>query len=111
MNDKFIVINEIKKFIIYVREIVINYPRREFILKDRIEKTSYEVLELVYLTNMVDERLIKQKEILSKISMLDFYMEISYNNRFISLKKLNQGMKLLDNIRKLVYGWIKSNGS
>lgn len=94
MNDKFIVINEIKKFIIYVREIVINYPRREFILKDRIEKTSYEVLELVYLTNM-----------------LDFYMEISYNNRFISLKKLNQGMKLLDNIRKLVYGWIKSNGS
>ena len=43
--------------------------------------------------------------------MLDFYLEISYNDEIISLKKLNQGTRLLDIIKKLIYGWINSNGS
>lgn len=60
---------------------------------------------------MIDDRLYKQKEILSKISMLDFYLEISYNDKIISLKKLNQGTRLLDIIKKLMYGWINSNES
>lgn len=110
-NDKFKVINETKKFILYMKEILVNYPRKHYILKDRIEKTSYEILELIYLTNMVDDRLYNQKVILSKISMLDFYLEISYNDEIISLKKLNQGTRLLDIIKKLIYGWINSNGS
>lgn len=110
-NDKFKVINETKKFILYTKEILVNYPRKYYILKDRIEKTSYEILELIYLTNMVDDRLYNQKIILSKISMLDFYLEISYNDKIISLKKLNQGTRLLDIIKKLIYGWINSNGS
>lgn len=109
MSDKFIVANEVKKYIVFVREIIINYPRKEYVLKDRLEKTSYEVLELVYFANMIENRLDIQKEILSKISMLDYYMEISYDKKFITLKKLNMGIKILNNIRKLVYGWIKSN--
>ena len=110
-NDKFKVINETKKFILYTKEILVNYPRKYYVLKDRIEKTSYEILELIYLTNMVDDRLYNQKVILSKISMLDFYLEISNNDEIISLKKLNQGTRLLDIIKKLIYGWINSNGS
>ena len=55
-NDKFKVINETKKFILYTKEILVNYPRKYYVLKDRIEKTSYEILELIYLTNMVDDR-------------------------------------------------------
>jgi len=43
--------------------------------------------------------------------MLDFYLEISYGNKYISLKKMNQGSRILDNIKKLTYGWIKNNES
>lgn len=110
-KDKFMVVNETKKFIVYVNEILINYPRKCYVLKDKIESTSYDVLELIYLTNMIEDRLYNQKIIISKISMLDFYLEISYKKEIISLKKLNQGCRLLDVIRKLMYGWVNSNGS
>ena len=110
-NDKFKVINETKKFIIYVNDILINYPRKYYVLKDKIERTSYEILELIYLANMTNDRLLLQQTILSKISMLDFYLEISYNDKIISLKKLNQGTRLLELIKKLMYGWVNSNGS
>lgn len=110
-NDKFKVINETKKFIMYTNDILINYPRKYYVLKDKIERTSYEILELIYLANMTNDRLLLQQTILSKISMLDFYLEISYNDKIISLKKLNQGTRLLELIKKLMYGWVNSNGS
>ena len=40
--------------------------------------------------------------------MLDFYFEKSYNKKCISLKKLNMLSSKLDNIRKMIYGWIKN---
>lgn len=110
-NDKFKVINETKKFITYVNDILINYPKKYYVLKDKIERTSYEVLELIYLANMTSDRLLLQQTILSKISMLDFYLEISYNDKIISIKKLNQGTRLLELMKKLMYGWVNSNGS
>lgn len=110
-NEKFKVVNETKKFIDFINEILVNYPKKSYILRDKIEETSYEILELIYLTNLIDDRLDKQKEIISKISMLDYYLEISYDKQYISLKKLTQGARLLEVIRKLMFGWIKSNES
>jgi len=110
-NDKFKVINETKRFIIYTNDILVNYSRKRYVLKDKIERTSYEILELIYLANMTSDRLLLQQTVLSKISMLDFYLEISYNDKIISLKKLNQDTRLLGIIKKLIYGWVNSNGS
>jgi len=110
-NDQFKVIGETKKFIIYLNEILINYPRKSFVLKNKLEETSYNLLQLIYYTNLISDRLNNQKRIISLVSMLDFYLEISYNNKYISLKKLNQGSRILDNIKKLTYGWIKTNES
>ena len=55
-QERFKVVVEIKKFIEYVDEILINYPRKSYVLKDQIEKTSYELLELAYYTNLLKER-------------------------------------------------------
>lgn len=110
-NDKFKIIGEAKKIIMYLDDILINYPRKSFVLKNKLEETGYELLELIYYTNLINERLDNQKKIISFISMLDFYLEISYNKQYISLKKLNQGARILDNIKKLTYGWIKCNES
>ena len=107
--DKFKVIGETKKFISFLNDILINYPRKSFVLKNKLEETSYNLLELIYYTNLIEDRLDNQKKIISLVSMLDFFLETSYNNKYISIKKLNQGARLLNNIRKLTYGWVKIN--
>ena len=38
MNDKFIVIKKMKRFIISLNDILVNYPRKELVLKTRIIK-------------------------------------------------------------------------
>ena len=83
-----------------MNEIIVNYPKKSYVLRDKIEKTSYEVLELIYYTNMISERLDYQKRILAKISVLDYYLELSYGRKFISLKKMNQGSRMLETIKK-----------
>lgn len=108
MNDKFKIVNNVKDFIKNIDKIIINYPRSEFNLKNRIENTSYDLLELIYLGNSCEDKDYIQRQIVSKISMLDFYIEISYDKKCISLKKLNLLSSKLDIIRKMIYGWIKS---
>lgn len=91
-----------------MKSVVIYYPRIEYILKDRLINTSYDLLELIYLANVMEDRLVFQKRILSKLSMLDTYLEFSYNHKCISLKKMQRGARYLSVIRKMVYGWLKS---
>ena len=52
MNDKFIVIKKMKRFIISLNDILVNYPRKELVLKTRIINTSYDTLELINLCNL-----------------------------------------------------------
>ena len=110
-NDRFQVINNMKRFIKFIDNIIINYPRSCNILKERLYYTSYEILELIFYANVIDNRLDIQKKIISKISMLDFYLELSYDKKCISLKKYNYGSRELDTIKKMIFGWIKSNDS
>ena len=110
-KDRFNVINNVKDFINYMDTLLVNYPRTSFNLKNRIEVTSYDLLELLFLTNIIDNRINNQKIIISKISMLDYYLEISYNKKYISFKKMNIGITKLDTIKKMVLGWIKSGSS
>ena len=106
MNDRFKIVTNIKDFTYHIDSILINYPKCEFNLKNRLENTCYDLLELTYLANSFNVKLNLQKEILSKVSMLDFYLEKSYNKKCFSLKKLNLLSSKLDVIKKMIYGWI-----
>ena len=110
-NDRFKLVTKCKEFIVFVNEIIINYPRKEFILKDRIINTSYDLLELIFITNLMEEKLDNQKIMLTKISMLDFYLEESYHKQCISEKKLNKGCRQIEEMQKMIYGWVKSDES
>ena len=89
MNNKFLLANEIKNFILSLDSILINYPKKDIIIKKRIINTSFELLELVYLANnKIDNKENIKYECLSKISMIDFYFEYSYKKNYISLKKI-----------------------
>ena len=108
MND-FLIVKNMKRFIMSLDKIVINYPRKENVIKDRLYNDSLDILYLIYLANNSKERKNIQVKILSKISMLDFYFERSLKNKYISEKVcLNKCNELLT-ITKLIYGWIKSD--
>lgn len=110
MNNNFKIVNDVKIFINSLDKIIINYPRREYIIRDRLLSDSLDILELIYLANYQKDnnnRINIQKKILTKISMLDFYLERSYKNKYISEKECIKKCRKLTEITKMIYGWIK----
>lgn len=108
MND-FRIVKNIKLFIYNLDGIVINIPNRDKIIKDRLYNTSYEVLYLVYKCNYNSEKRVEYyKDILSNISMLDFYLERCLKNKYINNKMCQKLSSDLLSITKMIYGWIKS---
>lgn len=93
-----------KEFILDNDTIIINFPKREYILKDKIETTSLEILELIFLANNTNNNEYIDI-ILSKISMLDFYLEKSYKRKYINKKVLEKKVYELTLITKMIYGW------
>ena len=107
MNDRFLVVRHVKEFIYSIDEMVINFPRKDFVIKNRIINDSLDILELIYLANIDNDNMLKNK-ILSKLSMLDFYLERSYKNNIISEKVLKKYSNKIANITRLIYGWLRS---
>lgn len=106
MNDRFLIVKRIKEFIFSIDSLVINLPRRELIIKDRLLSDSFNVLELIYVANYSNSKESK-KVLLSKISMLDFYLEYLYKKNIISQKVCMKKSSELEEITRMVYGWIK----
>lgn len=97
-----------KQFIFSLDEIVINYPNKEMVIKNKFHSDSLEILEFIYYANLVDDKIEKKKYqnlILSKISMLDFYLEKSYKKKYISEKLCQKKCNELLKISKMVYQW------
>lgn len=109
MNDRFLIVKKVKDFIYSIDDFIINFPRKEFTIKDRIINDSMNILELIYIANLDNEKKELKKIILAKLSMLDFYIERSYKNKIINEKVCKKKCRELENISKLVYGWIRSD--
>lgn len=74
MND-FKIVKNIKLFIYSLDNIVINIPNKDKVIKEKLYNTSYDILYLVYRCNYKSENKNEYyKDILSNISMLDFYL-------------------------------------
>ena len=54
MNYNFKVLNNTYKTINYINKILINYPKKEVILKQNIEKNNYELVECIFAYNIND---------------------------------------------------------
>lgn len=86
MND-FKIVKNIKLFIYSIDNIVINIPNKDRVIKERLYNTSYDILYLVYRCNYKSENKNEYyKDILSNISMLDFYLERCLKNKYINNK-------------------------
>ena len=108
MND-FKIVKNIKLFIYSIDNIVINIPNKDRVIKERLYNTSYDILYLVYRCNYKSENKNEYyKDILSNISMLDFYLERCQKNKYINNKVCEKLSNNLLIIMKMIYGWIKS---
>ena len=113
MKDNLLIVNNIKKTILYLDKIVTNFPNTEYILKDKIKKDSLEMLEFVYMANMCGgkDRNMFQKKVITKIKMIDFYLKISCDKKYISYKKYTTLGNYLIEISKSLYGLMNSEKS
>ena len=109
MSDNLNIIVNLKKTIIYLDKIIINFPGNERELKDKLREAMYDLLEILYLASEFRE---DRKEYLVravvKVKMIDFYLKISCDKKYISYKKHQKvSLHLLDLTRQ-IYGWIKN---
>ena len=99
-KEKFLIVKYMKKFILDLDDLLNNCPKKDYCNKDLIYKESLNILELIYNSNYidVDNRKNIQIMILSKINMLDFYIERLYLKKYISQKQL---LKKISEIEKI----------
>ncbi len=111
MNSNFALLNNTKKTIAYINKQLINYPKSEVVLKQNIEKNMYELIELIFSYSINDVERIKVKflkDIIIKLSMLDFYIATSFEKRVISKKRFESISLFIVEIRKITYGLVRN---
>ena len=90
---------------------LVNFPKKDFMNRETIYKESLKLLELVYIANELDDLKLKrniQVELLSKINMLDFYLERAYKRKYINEKQCLMKSGELEQISKMIYKWIQN---
>lgn len=110
-EEKFKVINFIRELIIYLDNLLENFPKKDIELKNRIRQNSYDLLEIAYEANL-EENLINKKILLNKafakLKILDFLINVCYDKEIINSKKYVRFGKSIDDIAKYLIGWKKS---
>ena len=110
-NENFKLLSNLEKTINYINKELLNYPRYDVVLRNNIESTMYNLVELIHSYRITTNNRIKEKNLndfIIKLSMLDYYMRVSYEKKIINSHKLTVITNYLIEIRKIVYGVIRS---
>ena len=110
MNSNFLLLSKSERLINYYNKLLINFPNKEYVLKNNIETTSYKLIENIFSYNINTTDRIKQKylkDLLINLSMLDFYSKVSFNKKIISKRQFEVVVRAIIEIRKITYGVIK----
>lgn len=104
-EDKLLIITKIKKTYEYINKSLDNYPHKYINIKNHIEDTLFSMLEICYQANYNLDKHNNQLLCLSELSMLDYFIKISYKNDLISKKKFESISKHLLEIHKMIRKW------
>ncbi len=110
-TEKFKVIQFIRELLITIDKEMDNFPKKDIELKKRIRSNSYDLLEISYEANSIEDITEKKRlliKILSKVKVIDFLLNLSYDKKIITEKKYCKFGNRLDDIIKYTTGWIKS---
>ena len=105
-HDNLIIGRMARKTIRYIEKNTVNFPNKYNVLKGRIIKSCYNILECIYRANIFQEKRDK-KEIIVNIQMLNFYLEEALRKDLINNKKFISYTNYLIEIDKMVRSWFK----
>ena len=80
-EDKLLIITRLKKTYEYILKSLENYPHKYIELKNNIDRLMGEMIELCYIANNGLDKEKNQILCLSKLSMVDYYLKLSYKNQ------------------------------
>ena len=110
-SEKFKIIDFIRQLIVEVDKRLENFPKKEIELKQRIEKNSYDLLEISYIANSAPNKKDKINlliRILAKIKVIDFLLNLSYDKGLINKKRYLKLAERIDDIARYTTGWMNS---
>lgn len=112
-EEKFKVIQFIRELIVYIDRNLDNFPKKDIEIKNRLRNSSYDLLNLAYLANItrnINKKNELLEEIISKIKVIDFLLNLCYDKEIINSKKYMKLGNKMDDILKYTLGWIKTVG-
>lgn len=106
--DDFLIITKYKHFIIIVEEELINCPKKNHYFKDRIIFKLYDILKIIYETNIKLNKLDSIEQLLIEFKILDFLIKRSMDQGIICYKRFIFLGNNLNEIVRMCYGWRNS---
>ncbi len=112
VESKLLIYQKYTDVIDYGYNLLVKYPKIEkYALSTSIRNSMFETLRLILYANKIADKYTRIK-ILNKIdaelAMQGFYVRFSYNKKYISSKNYLEWSKRLDEIGRILGGWIKS---
>ena len=110
-EEKFKSLQYIRELIIYLDSMLENFPKKDIEISKLIKQESYEMLKLAYIENVTSDIEFRKRnleEIIARVKLLDFFVNISYDKKIINQKKYLKVGQRLDDIIKYVTGWLKT---
>lgn len=110
-NKGFILLSKVEQTNLYISKELINYPKFYVVLRNQIELTMFQIIESIHSYRINTNKRIKEKnlnDIVLKLSMLDYYMKYSYENKIINQHKYCVIGNFLVEIRKITYGILRN---
>lgn len=111
-EEKFKVIQFLRELIVRVDKELANFPKKDIELKQRIRSNSYDLLELVYEANTTGDnnhKISVLEKCIAKIKVIDFLVNLSYDNELITSKKYLKLADKMNDIVKYISGWLKKS--
>lgn len=110
-TEKFKVIQFIRELLILIDNQMDNFPKKDIELKNRIRMNSYDLLEITYEANSMQDVEYKKEllnKALAKIKVIDFLLNLSFDKQIINQKRYYKFGNKIDDITKYIIGWINS---
>lgn len=110
-EEKFKSIQFIRELIIYLENMLENFPKKDMEISRSIKQESYEMLKLAYSANItsdLERRKRDLEQIIVRVKLLDFFVNLSYDKKIINQKKYLKVGTRLDDIIKYVTGWLNA---
>ena len=110
-KEKFKVIDYIRNLLVNIDKNLDNFPKKDIEIKNRVRNASFDLLELTYEANTIEDEEKKIELInkcISKVKIIDFLLNLSYDKQIINNKRYLKFGESMDEIIKYLVGWKKS---